>query len=772
MIKKIVKINNTGKFRSYASKGEIQFNKMNLIYSENGRGKTTLSNILRSLHDQNNDLILGRKTLGSNEEQSIDILTDKGMIKFKGNVWSEKPTFDIEIFDSHFVNQNVFSGYIVEHDQKKKMYLFTIGKKGVEFVDQLVHVDEELKVANNLKKQLEKDIVSGIHSVITCSEFISLKPMDNLDIEISKQKMILKGIEKETEIKETPTLNLINLPPFDKKRFLSNFERTILKHLMHDAEVLTKEHIHNRLDTSKGEKWLEYGVKQITNDACPFCDQDISQINIVKAFQSFFSQEYNGAKEIIANLESSFNQIFSSEKIFALQNAVSANIELSNYWKQYIPFDKKPNFNLEFSQTTWRAFTEEITSLIKAKKSAPLEEITIPESLTIQISNYLSLLDEIQTYNNEINEINVQIEQKKKSIDTINIQNTKTKLNYLLNIELRYLEDKVTIIKKYQEHLDILRSLEERKKQIKLDLNAYTETIFTKYEERINFHLNKCGASFTITGYKSSFLGGKPSSNFALTINGCKVDLGNEKSPISRPSFSNTLSEGDKSCLAFAFFLAKLETDSDVQSKVVIFDDPISSLDNHRKNYTADQILRFSNLAKQVLVLTHDSYFARILWQKFADKSSLLTQLCIRRDGITDSKIDIWNIEEETKNDYYQGYFVLADFLEGNSKLDLRAVARCIRPLIEGNLRIRFPKDFKNDEWLGNFIDKVRNGASPAVIQMQPQLSELEEINDFSKKYHHDKNPFADSETLNETELQSYVERTLNVIRGVHTISA
>ncbi|WP_028610079.1 AAA family ATPase [Paenibacillus harenae] len=772
MIKKIVKINNTGKFRSFASKGEIQFNRMNLIYSENGRGKTTLSHILRSLHDQNNDLILGRKTLGSNEEQSIEILTDNGMVKFKGNKWLVKPTFDTEIFDSHFVNQNVFSGYIVEHDQKKKMYLFTIGKKGVEYVDKLFNDDEQLKAANNLKKQLEKDIVSGTHGIITYSEFLSLKHMDNLETEISKQEMMLKAIEKETEVKGKSAFNLLNLPPFDKDKFLSNFERTVLKNLMHDAEVLTKEHIHKKLDTSEGEKWLEYGVNHMTNDTCPFCNQDISQVNIVKAFQSFFSEEYNKAKSIIANLESSFSQIFSTEKIFILQNAVKMNTEISIYWKQYISFDKELYFDLEYSSTIWKGFTEEIISLINAKKSTPLEEIAIPESLITHINNYLSLLDRIQTYNNEINELNDLVEHRKKSIDTINIQNTKTRLNNLRNIELRYSEDKVTIIKKYREHLELLRSLERSKKQTKSDLDAYTETIFTRYEERINFHLKNCGASFTITEYKSSFLGGKPSSNFALTINGYKVDLGNEKSPISKPSFSNTLSEGDKSCLAFAFFLAKLETDSDVQSKVVIFDDPISSLDSHRKNYTADQILRFSNLAKQVLVLTHDSYFARILWQKFADKSSLLTQLCIRRDGITDSKIDIWNIEEETKNDYYQGFFALADFLEGNSKLDLRAVARCIRPLIEGNLRIRFPKDFKNDEWLGNFIDKVRNGYSPAVIQMQPQLSELEEINDFSKKYHHDKNPFADSESLNEIELQSYVERTLNVIRGVHTLSA
>lgn len=769
MIKKIVKINNTGKFRSFSSKGDILFNKMNLIYSENGRGKTTLSHILRSLNDQNNDLIVGRKTLGSNDEQNIEILTDKGMVKFKGNKWLEQPSFNIEIFDSHYVNQNVFSGYIVEHDQKKKMYLFTIGKMGVDYVEKLLNEDEKLKLANNLKKQIEKDILSGTHGVISCSDFLSLKQVDDLETEKSTQEMTLKAVEKDAEIKAKSAFNLINLPPFDKERFLSNFERTVLTHLMNNAEELTKEHIHNKLDGTNGEKWLEYGIKHVTEDSCPFCNQDISNVQLVKAFQSFFSEEYHKAKSIITNLESSFGQIFSTDKIFDLQNAVNTNTELSAYWKQYITFENDLYFDLDNSSTTWKGFIEEINSLIHTKKSAPLEEVKIPESLSVHINKYSTLLENIQKYNNLINDFNTLVEQRKKSIDTINIQNVKTRINFLKNVSLRYSQEKETIIKNFYEQVASINLFEKNKKQIKSDLDTYTKTIFSKYEEKINFHLKLCGASFTITDYKSSFLGGKPSSNFALTINGCKVDLGNDKSPTSKPSFSNTLSEGDKSCLAFAFFLAKLETDPEIKNKVILFDDPISSLDNHRKNYTADQILKFNTLAKQVLVLTHDSYFARILWQKFADKSTLLTQLCIRRDGMTDSKIDVWNIEEETKNDYYQGYFALADFLEGQSKLDLRAVARSIRPLIEGNLRIRFPKDFKNDEWLGNFIDKVRNGLSSNVIQMQPQLSELEEINDFSKKFHHDKNPFADTESLNETELLIYVKRTLNVLSGVHT---
>jgi len=50
---------------------------------------------------------------------------------------------------------------------------------------------------------------------------------------------------------------------------------------------------------------------------------------------------------------------------------------------------------------------------------------------------------------------------------------------------------------------------------------------------------------------------------------------------------------------------------------------------------------------------------------------------------------------------------------------------------------------------------------------MSPALAELEGINDYSKKYHHDTNPGkADAEPINDGELQTYVQRTLTIVGG------
>ena len=54
-----------------------------------------------------------------------------------------------------------------------------------------------------------------------------------------------------------------------------------------------------------------------------------------------------------------------------------------------------------------------------------------------------------------------------------------------------------------------------------------------------------------------------------------------------------------------------------------------------------------------------------------------------------------------------------------------------------------------------------------AVYPMpRANLVEIEAINDYSKKYHHDQNPNAHSETISGDELHGFVKRTLRLAGG------
>lgn len=768
MIKKIINIKNTGKFRSFVAKSDVLFNRMNIVYSENGRGKTTLSTVFRSLNEQNPELVIGRKTLGGIGEQSLEILSDSNKHQFKNNTWLSKPEFEIEIFDSLFVSQNVYSK-IIEHDHKKQLYLFTIGKTGVEKANQLDLLDAEIKKANSTKKEFETNIRVGIEGVLSIDDFIKLPFKENIDEELHRSQQTLLAHSKEAEIKSKALLSKVELPSFDRIKFKSSISGHTISDILDTAEVTTKNHIKNRLDLN-GEKWLEYGVNKIKDNSCPFCEQDISDIGIIKAFKSYFSEEYKKAIKLVDSLSVAFNQKCDIENLLTFQSKIHTNIELLTFWKQYITLPDLYILDLEYFNDVWKQFTSGIRELIENKKRSPFDCIIVPDDINQKIDMYLNCLQQISNYNEYIDKVNKLIEDRKNSINQQTLQNIQVAHQRLKNIKLRYESSKVEIIDKYNKLTSSINKYNSDKEKLRNELKEYTEAIFRQYEHRINHHLVNCGANFKVADFKSSFLGGKPSSNFSFVINNVTVQIGSENTPQTSASFRNTLSEGDKSSLAFAFFLAKLENDPDISSKVIVFDDPISSLDRHRKRYTSDQVLSYSNKAKQVIVLTHDIYFARMLWEKYTEKK-LLSQLCIKRDGLSDSMIDTWDVEEETRSDYYQGYFLLADFLRGKTDLNFRSVAMSIRPLIEGNLRIRFPEDFSSNEWLGDFIKKVRTATLEPLLQMKPHLTDLEEINDFSKRFHHDRDPYSHTEPINEIELESYVKRTLKLIQGVHNVS-
>ncbi len=49
MLQRVISIKNVGRFQNYGAAGDVTFRRYTLIFAENGRGKTTLCAILRSL---------------------------------------------------------------------------------------------------------------------------------------------------------------------------------------------------------------------------------------------------------------------------------------------------------------------------------------------------------------------------------------------------------------------------------------------------------------------------------------------------------------------------------------------------------------------------------------------------------------------------------------------------------------------------------------------------------------------------------------------------
>jgi wobble nucleotide-excising tRNase len=310
----------------------------------------------------------------------------------------------------------------------------------------------------------------------------------------------------------------------------------------------------------------------------------------------------------------------------------------------------------------------------------------------------------------------------------------------------------VQACQEYQDALTAKKTLEQQKTTAKEQLDQHCQQIVQTYELAINTYLDQFNVGFSITNSGHQYTGGSPSSHYQIEINNTAVELGDSRTQIGTPCFKTTLSSGDRSALALAFFLAALKQDAQLSNKIVVLDDPFTSLDRFRRTCTQQLISQIAGEAKQVIVLSHDAHFLRLLCEGYSPADIKVLQIC--RTG------------DKTQSDYIKSYSALLNFYRNRTGTPLNVV-RAIRPFIEGMLRGHFPGHFQAHEWLGDFISKIEKaGDSDGLYHAKEDLREIKSINDYSKIYHHEQNPNAESEPLSQDELHGFVKRTLRLVGG------
>lgn len=134
-LRQIKHIGSVGRFRACGAEGDVTFKKFTLIFAENGRGKTTLCSILRSLQTNDPDIVVGRTTLGSAKEPNVVINFEDGSTAlFKGGAWN-KPNDQLRIFDAQYVAENVYFGDEIGTDQRRNLCRVMLGKAGVDLAN-------------------------------------------------------------------------------------------------------------------------------------------------------------------------------------------------------------------------------------------------------------------------------------------------------------------------------------------------------------------------------------------------------------------------------------------------------------------------------------------------------------------------------------------------------------------------------------------------------------------------------------------------------------
>ncbi|MBI3170630.1 MAG: hypothetical protein HYZ22_19285 [Chloroflexi bacterium] len=129
MIKRIKLIQGIGSFVNYRpdtpTQAALEFAKSSIIYANNGYGKSTIANILKSLSENDSSKIIQRKSLKDGKPVEIDqevvIVRAGGESIYQSNSWIHTKTHapKIYVFDQQFISDNLFV-HEVEATHKQK----------------------------------------------------------------------------------------------------------------------------------------------------------------------------------------------------------------------------------------------------------------------------------------------------------------------------------------------------------------------------------------------------------------------------------------------------------------------------------------------------------------------------------------------------------------------------------------------------------------------------------------------------------------------------
>ena len=758
MIQKVVEIANVGRFSACRPMGDAGLKRLTVVYAENGRGKTTLAAILRSLGLGDCLPILERKAVAGTGPPKVTLLIDGRPVTGDAVAWSLSCP-EVDVFDTAFVDANVFSGSIVDADHRRSLHSLAIGAKGVKLARRVEDLAVEITQSNGPLKAAENAVQALAGDGNTVTAFCNLSPVADIDEQIQTATRDLNAAKSKSLIEQTSPLAPVAAPAVPLKAVEAHLG-VALEGVSADSVARTRQHIADRLDES-GEAWLDQGLGYMNDDECPFCGRSVASNPLVEAYKQYFDDAYSDHVEKTAKLTEEVKKSTSSAASAEVQRVVDENVRLGAIWSG-LGIEGEASLDTALLQDGLHQLGEALRGALEAKSHAPLDPVALSPGLDEAVRQWNLQLKLIDDYNAAVVIRNSAIGRMKGNAGTADAADLARQLASLSDIKRRHEKESIEACDKYLDLLGKKRALEAEKEQAWKDLEAESKAMIDSYATEINEYLEKFGAQFGMCEPKENRHGGKPHFDYCIDIDGCSIPLGAAAG--GQACFGNTLSAGDKNALAFAFYLAKLRRDPDLAKKVIVLDDPICSLDVGRKAATRQEIALLLADATQVIVMSHDALFLRDVWA--AAEPSQRAALKVAREG-RDSTIIAFEIERETQAQYYEDYVRLTEYVAGGGSASARDVARAIRPLLEGNLRLRFPGKVGSRR-LGDFLQEVADAdATNPLAVLAPLLAEIRQVNDYAKMFHHDENPAADSQPVSEVELRAYSVRALRVVSRV-----
>ena len=735
-----------------------------------------MATILRSLALGEGILIDRHKRLNAISSPKVEIkLEDNSLCRYDNGKWN-KTNHDIEVFDSYFVADNVYSGMEISADNRKALYKFVVGNTGIEIARKINRLKSMSVDLQREKTKLIDEIKNLIH-YNDVETVVKLAPKKDIDILLSQKKQEFK-ISSNNEViikhEELPNIKSFTLP-FNTRQIKSLLQKSI--------DFISEQYltfISQRINTlknnglSNAEKWLADGlaeVNTINDDSCPFCGQSLSGAKeIIDGYNLYFSKEYNQLINSIKLCNSQIQRFDVRDFIRVVTEFHEKLMSQYHFWQIYLK-DLNKVTDMPAELTLLEDDFSKVQEKISEKAQNPLSKIENDnlEELEVHLGVVFSFIEELKKYVAYIGPLITKLKSTLKPLDTV-----RKELRALEIYKLRY----ESPLKEMCEYFIIVEKqilrLQKLTTQLQNEQKENSAAFLHDYGDIINNYLqNVFCTDFRIENIKDGGYRGRSrdaSLTYSLTFKGKPLSLDTD----DNLSFKNTLSEGDKNTIAFSLFLAKLDkySEEELKNKIIVFDDPLTSLDLNRRNATINELVKMYQKTKQTLVLSHNLAFLLELNNrrkiKGKDKKVLLIEKQIDKSIIREFKL-----RDELSAEFASCIEKIEKFKESGADEDMEPAINSIRLSLEAILKFKYGRYLSTlDGTFGQIISELEKSSTCRFVDGEKQkvIDDLNELNEMSWRAHHasvdELGMYSEISVTKEELFRRYIPMTINLLFG------
>lgn len=567
---------------------------VNFFYGLNGSGKSTIAKVMRNgdlAHYPSCRLEYG---MNCNYPTHIHVYNDD-FVKENFSEATDQPSIFSLGKDNIDAEREILQSKNVIHQIDAQIENITQEKAEIEgyvkaareaFIDTLFTIKQ-----NHDKQKLDFCLSGAKKREGMWQKFIETDYQESTDtFQLLEEKA--KQIDSSVEPKEQLTHLSI-----DSQQIQTNEINSLWTTLIAPTGESTLKELIDQLSNSK---WVETGKLYLTasNQCCPFCQQKLPE-HFLLELERMFNESYKKQIEELDSLK---------------QNYAKYRSIVHKSWQ-----DNQRTINeLDIKNKLTQAYNTLITLintnilLIESKTKDPktITPLTLTrEALDDYLDNINSAQIEIEIFNTNINNKSHVKNDITKRFWTLIRYTHQTRYNEYLRINKQYFNKIESITN------NLKNQISERDNQ----RNKY-EIAFSKIsntEQAVN-NINKLLREFGLSGFslKQSF--DKPP----------KYKIVRETNELDTPVYKS-LSEGEKTIISFLYFLetctgSESENESsDLKSRIIVIDDPISSL-SHNHLYDIASLIVSKILENksfgQAFILTHSLYFLNEFLMQIKEK--------------------------------------------------------------------------------------------------------------------------------------------------------